>query len=567
MLHRNFSYSGQYGPVGLSHRQTCLVENKFSSIFTLLASIKLFPIILIFIIIFGIPYFSFSEQEATNSTQCNCVAFRMDDIQDYWIKDGQTAPMNIFLSKNKPLTLGLIMNHVGDDLDIVNAIRNGSDKGLFELAIHGWDHVEYTTLNEKEQRDLIYKSNDKMNKLFGNRSDIFIPPNSVFNNATLGVMGQQGFRIISSNLENEQNFNQGKDVLNAKTQTDNKSRQKIYHLPSTVSYSNFTEDNQRIKNPIKNILDSVIQSIGTYGYSVVLLHPQDFMKLDMNGNLTDTLDENEIKDLSRLIDLIFSRNINITSFSKIVGIEPKVYTSIKPSMDNSMLEASDRIPLEGLKELEGGMANIYNEYGKYIYQKGSELGISPSAAAAVIYVESSGSGFGTDGRMTIRFEACTFYDLWGKENAAEFSKYFQCNKPNDKFRTTPTDEFRDYHGNHFKEWEAFELAQNLDEDSALKSISMGLAQIMGFNYDKIGYPSVKEMYDKMSQNVKSQLDALFSALSYRDGKGTSCLDGLKSSDYVAFARCYNAAGQDERYASEIESALRAYEAVTIGKKY
>jgi N-acetylmuramidase len=378
-------------------------------------------------------------------------------------------------------------------------------------------------------------------------------------------MDRLGLRIISSNLGNEYNFDQETSVFNANIRAENRSQQRVFHLPATISFNDY-EDNNRIKNSIENILGNITHNIETYGYSVILLHPQDFMKLDMEGNLTDTLDENEIKDLSNLIDLILSRNIDIASFSNIVGIDPKIYAST-PNMNASILGASDRIPLEGLKELEYSMANIYNEYGKYIHQKASEIGISPSAAAAVLYVESGGSGFGTDGRMTIRFEACTFYDIWGKEHDEEFSTYFQCNKPNDKFRTMPTDQFRNYHNSHLKEWEAFELARNLDEDSAIKSISMGLAQIMGFNYDKIGYASVIEMYNNMSDSIKSQLDAFFSYITYRDSRGISCLDSLKSNNYVAFAGCYNAAGQDNRYGSEISKAVKAYKEVTSGKIY
>lgn len=543
------------------HRNT--VKRQFSSKFNLsendLASRKIFSIILVLVTVFNFPYYSFSWQETTDFTRCNCVVFRMDDIQDHWIKDGQITPMNMFISRNQTLSLGLIMNQTGEDLDIINTIRNGIYKGLFELAIHGWDHREYTTLNEKEQRNSIHSANEKMKLLFGNTSYVFIPPHSLFNNATLSVMSQLGLGIISSDLGTEDNFDQKRSIYNANIKPDNRSQQKVFHLPATISFNDYTGNSQRVKNSIENILGNVSKNIETYGYSIILLHPQDFMKLDMKGNLTDMLDENEIKDLSHLIDSILSRNIDITSFSKIVGIKPLVYTST--------LGVYDRISLKGLKELEYSMANIYNEYGKYIYQKASQIGISPSAAAAVLYVESGGSGFGTDGRMTMRFEACTFLDIWGKEHDEEFSTYFQCNKPNDKFRTFPTGQFRNYHDSHFKEWEAFELARDLDEDSAIKSISMGLAQIMGFNYDKIGYASVIEMYNNMSDSIKSQLDAFFSYISYRDSRGISCLDALKSNNYLAFAGCYNAAGQDNRYGSEISKAVKVYKEVTSGKIY
>ena len=53
------------------------------------------------------------------------------------------------------------------------------------------------------------------------------------------------------------------------------------------------------------------------------------MKLDKNGNSVNVLDSNETKNLSRLIDLLVSKNIRITSFSKIAGIGPTpVFSSV-----------------------------------------------------------------------------------------------------------------------------------------------------------------------------------------------------------------------------------------------
>jgi hypothetical protein len=90
---------------------------------------------------------------------------------------------------------------------------------------------------------------------------------------------------------------------------------------------------------------------------------------------------------------------------------------------------------------------------------------------------------------------------------------------------------------------------------------------MGFNYYILGYPSAKEMFIAMSNSTKSQLDALFSALSYRDETGKSCLDPLKSGDFVSFAGCYNGEGRNQEYGSKISQAAEFYKQVTSGRKY
>ena len=98
---------------------------------------------------------------------------------------------------------------------------------------------------------------------------------------------------------------------------------------------------------------------------------------------------------------------------------------------------------------------------------------------------------------------------------------------------------------------------------------MGLSQVMGFNYYKIGYGSVADMFNKMSTSVKAQLDGFFLALSYKDTNkgGLSCLDSLKTNNYVGFAGCYNASGHDKQYGSSLESAANIYKDVTKGRRY
>jgi hypothetical protein len=92
---------------------------------------------------------------------------------------------------------------------------------------------------------------------------------------------------------------------------------KIFYIPSTISFKDYY-GGKYIRNSLQSIFNNATQSISAYGYAVIVMHPQDFMKIDANGNLTNELDEYQINDLSRLIDLILSNNIHIGSFSAIV---------------------------------------------------------------------------------------------------------------------------------------------------------------------------------------------------------------------------------------------------------
>ena len=254
----------------------------------------------------------------TARSDCNCVVFRMDDIQDYWLKSAQLAAMDQFLSRNQSLTLGIIMNGIGNDTEIVNKVREGSDSGLFELAVHGWNHTDYTKLSSEEQIKSLEDSNRKMIELFGNRSEIFIPPLNSFNDDTINAVRQTNMTILDANSSSFDELQLKDDDDESQTLSSLQIPSKdFFYVPSTISFTDYYQD-QPIKNSIQNILNNVTQSISTNGYAVVIIHPQDFVKIE-NGTLTETLDENEINDLSRLTDLILSNNIRFGSFSQVTG--------------------------------------------------------------------------------------------------------------------------------------------------------------------------------------------------------------------------------------------------------
>jgi peptidoglycan/xylan/chitin deacetylase (PgdA/CDA1 family) len=203
----------------------------------------------------------------------------------------------------------------------MDKVREGVSRGLFELGIHGWNHTDYRNLTQKEQRDSLEMAIKKMKLLFGKESKIFIPPGGEFNNDTIEAMNQLGLRIISGGMWVEENFDQGKSIFNAtnRVQEDDSLHQQIYHLPATVSLKGY-DNGKWIKNSIENIVNNATDSIDKYGYAIIVIHPQDLLKIE-NGEFVDILITNEIKDLSMLIDSILSRGVDIVSFSKVVGID------------------------------------------------------------------------------------------------------------------------------------------------------------------------------------------------------------------------------------------------------
>jgi len=277
----------------------------------------------------------------------------MDDVQDNFIDEAQAAAMNLFISKNQPLALGLIMNDIGNDITISQHIAKGVEKGLFELGLHGWDHVDYTKLSEERQKASLKKASDKMQHLYGNKSNIFITPYGKFNDETINAMSQLGIKILSAATFSEGDFDNNNSVFNANNynriirvtaldigdQTNlqsitsivhtksttvtsaSLSSAAVFHVPAMTVFKSNEANKKPIKIPINQILSDVDSNIKRYGYAVIVFHPQDFVKRDQDGKLTSNLDQKELNDLSNLIDYLLSKKIPFTTMSKLVGIE------------------------------------------------------------------------------------------------------------------------------------------------------------------------------------------------------------------------------------------------------
>ena len=267
-----------------------------------------------------------------NNRHCNCVVFRLDDIPyDLPIYDESRinidlAIMNVFIERDQPLSLGLVMHFIDRNPILLKNIMDGNNKGIFELALHGWDHVDYSKLSEVKQQHSLSKANKKMQQLFGKPSNIFISPYTLFNNSTLAAMKKLGISIFSSEV--------GTDNFTYFLQNQTTKHHQIYHLPQMASFETW-KGQIPVRIPIKQILKDVDSNIAKYGYAIITLHPQSFVKFkeglqnDQNATLefskiqrgVQVLDEQQIDNLQALIESILNKNLRITSFSKLVGTQ------------------------------------------------------------------------------------------------------------------------------------------------------------------------------------------------------------------------------------------------------
>jgi peptidoglycan/xylan/chitin deacetylase (PgdA/CDA1 family)/3D (Asp-Asp-Asp) domain-containing protein len=320
---------------------------------------------------------SFASKE--HPVLCNCIIFRLDDIAD-WNQPGEHTVMNMFLSKNLKLTLAIIMHFIGNDTTIIDKVKEGYQKGLFELALHGWNHVDYTKLSLADQKSTMLMANIKMHKIFGTTSDMFFPPYGPFNNDTIEAMRQLGLQIISTDPNDEYIFDNGRSIfVSGASEPNHEANNTVYHMSATINYKSVVTGvrcsvaskscslvQKLYKHPIEEILADVVQGMRKYGYAIITLHPQDFLKMNYNYNNQlqyETfggkviVNETETRDLSRLINYITSHNIPIRSFHEVLGYkEPANHDALAGKESNLAASTAYKEPAD-LHALAGKESN------------------------------------------------------------------------------------------------------------------------------------------------------------------------------------------------------------------
>ena len=243
---------------------------------------------------------------------CNCVIFRFDDIQDYYHRSAQLAIMDEFIHKNQSLSLGLIMHVFGNDSEVKDKVKEGFAKGLFELDLHGWDHINYSQLPEKTQQETLSAADNKMRSIFGKDSEIFIPPYNTFNNITLMVLSDLKIKVLSSDK-----FEDSMSYFNATKSGNQSDIYGIYHLPQTIEFNDWYKD-EMLKVPVGDILGNATKNILKYGYAVLTLHPQYFSNVNETTG-QETIDKEKMNDLTFVIDQLTASHIKIVPFLKVVS--------------------------------------------------------------------------------------------------------------------------------------------------------------------------------------------------------------------------------------------------------
>lgn len=170
----------------------------------------------------------------------------------------------------------------------------------------------------------------------------------------------------------------------------------------------------------------------------------------------------------------------------------------------------------------------------------SQNGIEPAMLAAFIEVESGGKGFDPiTGKILIQFEP-----VWFKRQAPY--------APSGLWSVNKVDV-------QVKEWAAFNDAYSKNATSAMESTSIGMPQIMGFHWKRLGYSNVGAMWDDFKKSEYQQVLALVKFIK----TDTALYKAMKAKNYHLIASIYNGA----KYAQMAKKWKREPYNVSLEKAY
>ncbi len=176
-----------------------------------------------------------------------------------------------------------------------------------------------------------------------------------------------------------------------------------------------------------------------------------------------------------------------------------------------------------------------------------QLSCHPANLEAIAKVESRGFGWFKDGRIKILFEKHIFYrQLKGRKNKAKLTKAISLGLARRRFISPSRGGYKDQHSSEAR-YKLLQMAMNIDPTAALKSISMGTYQIMGFNYEICGFKSVHHMWQDFLASEKAQLTAFANFL-----KNKKLVRAIREGNFTLIEARYNGGGLKGRYARKME---------------
>lgn len=165
------------------------------------------------------------------------------------------------------------------------------------------------------------------------------------------------------------------------------------------------------------------------------------------------------------------------------------------------------------------------------------LGVELASIYAVNEVESQGKGFLANGKPKILFERHVMYKRLAMprhedDNVAELKRYAEELAASHPHLVNPKS--GGYIGGA-GEHQRLAQARMLDAQRADESASWGAFQIMGYHWERLGYPSLADFVSRMAQNENEQFEAFIRFIEAEPALHKA----LKGKKWAQFAKLYN----------------------------
>jgi peptidoglycan/xylan/chitin deacetylase (PgdA/CDA1 family) len=261
---------------------------------------------------------------------CNCVIFRLDDVADGGKNVPMTEIMNHFIRQNKKLSPDMVVSEFGNSAPnglVFKKVKEGHDKGLFELGVHGYRHVRHSQLSLQEQTNDFTNAKNKLLSLLGDDARLFGAPFNEFNANTIKAMAQSGLDIFSTSYYYERittnpykvstayttdnSIIQLSEVTITDSQTGEGTKKRIYHVPFDISLLDLINKGYSGNALTQEVLRRAETNISKYGFAVVVLHPTDV------AASTNQVDPNKFKVLVDITNGLENKGRGLSHFSDV----------------------------------------------------------------------------------------------------------------------------------------------------------------------------------------------------------------------------------------------------------
>ncbi|MFC7210421.1 DUF2334 domain-containing protein [Natronoarchaeum sp. GCM10025321] len=243
-----------------------------------------------------------SDTTDSDETEYNTVViFRNDDPAPWTDIEVLSGVNEVFINNEIPFTQGIVPYDKNEDEGInlehevceyLNSVAEDNPE-LVENALHGYTHVretdffwgsEFGGLTYDQQNQKITNSLQQFDECFDQTPTTFIPPFNTYDEATVQVLAEKGFRLVSGGFYFQRDYF-GKEMV----WEDNG----IIHLPANLAMED--SETQEVKK-IDSLEQEYDKNSEEYSLNVIMLHynrySEEADKQVLEGMIQHALEDN-----------------------------------------------------------------------------------------------------------------------------------------------------------------------------------------------------------------------------------------------------------------------------------